>query len=293
MNKKIFLLFFIFTQLGFTFDQDLKALHEKADSLTIEEALFNLNSHSDSDSNRYILGLVYLSSYKENLAEKVMNEIKSSSFFLAKKWIQAEVFCRRHQLKESERLLNEIIAQNPEFYPALLTFSYVKYLMMDFSASAELAWRVVRLGQDKVDLSNLVRAYCLYAGAKGMLAHYGGPLGKIRHGTVVLPTLKKAQRLQPDSVAVLFGLGSFYLLAPSYAGGDLQKAEQFLKKAAEKEPLFVNIYPRLAQVYQAKGDLAKYEFFLNKALQLDPKNEFALDIKNGRCKFICVRDLER
>ena len=37
-------------------------------------------------------------------------------------------------------------------------------------------------------------------------ASNGGPLSKLLNGTQVLPNLKKAEKLQPDSAAVLFGL---------------------------------------------------------------------------------------
>ncbi len=121
-----------------------------------------------------------------------------------------------------------------------------------------------------------------------MIAHYGGPLSKIINGTAVLPSLKAAEKLQPESAGVKFGLGSFYLLAPTLAGGDLERAEAYLKKAIEIDPLFVDAYVRLGQLYKIKGDSVRYNEYLNKALKIDSQNELALDIKNGKCKFICL-----
>ena len=122
-----------------------------------------------------------------------------------------------------------------------------------------------------MDLSNYTRAYLIIGGSYGMLAKYGGPLSKVFNGTQVLPNLKKAQALQPDSAAVLFGLGSFYFLAPAIAGGNINKALGYLMRAVVVDPLLADAYVRLAQVYRMKGDNANFEKYLNRALQIDPE----------------------
>jgi tetratricopeptide (TPR) repeat protein len=128
----------------------------------------------------------------------------------------------------------------------------------------------------------------MYAGAKGMLAHYGGLISKAIDGLAVKPNLDKAQKLQPNSPGVLFGLGSFYLLAPGIAGGDKAKAQNFLNQAIQADPLFADVYVRLGQLAKIKGDQEKYNLYLQKALEIDPQNELAQDVQSGRCKFICV-----
>jgi len=104
----------------------------------------------------------------------------------------------------------------------------------------------------------------------------------------VKANLDKAQRLQPDSPVVLFGLGSYYLLAPVIAGGNKTKAEEYLNKAVKVDPYFADVYVRLAQLAKIKGQKEKYDFYMNKALEIDPGNELALDTKSGSCKFICT-----
>ena len=139
-----------------------------------------------------------------------------------------------------------------------------------------------------MDLSNYARAFAMYAGSKGMLAHYGGLLSKAIDGLAVKKNLDKAQRLQPNSPAVLFGLGSYYLLAPVVVGGNKSKAEEYLNRAAEVDPLFADVYVRLAQLAKIRGEKEKYDFYMDKALEIDPKNELAQDTLSGRCKFICT-----
>ena len=102
-----------------------------------------------------------------------------------------------------------------------------------------------------------------------------------------MPNLKTAQQLQPKSAQVMLGMGSFYLLAPRLVGGDLAKAQIYLNKGIQIDPLFADIYVRLAQLYKIKGDKEKYDFYLNKAGQIDPQSELLLDVKSGKCKFIC------
>ena len=89
-------------------------------------------------------------------------------------------------------------------------------------------------------------------------------------------------------VVVLFGLGSFYLLAPALAGGNIDKAQEYLEIAVKNDSLFADAYVRLAQVYKIKGNDEKYRLYLDKASQIDPENELIADIKNKRCKFICI-----
>lgn len=285
----LFLLFFCLSLLTSCYALEWKKLHEEADRMDLTEALAAAEKKADSIDNLYILGLVYLNLHKDkeagNIFEKVLNLAPET---LEARWGLAEVLRRQHKASDSERILSEVIKSRPDFYPTYISLAYLRYNEMKFEKSVELALLVMKQGQEKVDLSNYVRAVLLYAGNKGMIAHYGGPLSKVINGTVVLPNLKKAQALQPDYAGVLFGLGSFYFLAPSLAGGDLDSAKEYLERAVKADPLFVDAYVRLAQVYKKKGDNNNYEYYLDKALEIDPQNELALDIKSGRCKYICI-----
>ena len=63
-----------------------------------------------------------------------------------------------------------------------------------------------------------------------MIAYYGGPLSKLINGTGILPMLKDAQSMQPDSPAVWFGLG----------------------RVTQADPGFADAYVRLGQIYRMK-----------------------------------------
>jgi tetratricopeptide (TPR) repeat protein len=267
---------------------DWKALHERAVLTDIKTALNNQKSEPDSLENLYVLGLVYLKFYKIQNAENVfknMDDIDSSS--IEAKWGALECARRKRLGEQAGKGLYAVIESNPEFAPAYISLAYYKYMNFDFNESARLTYAVTKMDPENVDSDNYVRAYALFGGAKGMIAHYGGPLSKMINGGLVSSYLKKAEELDPDSAAALVGMGGYYLLAPPLLGKDLEKAEQYLLKAKEADPLFPDTYVRLAQLYRAKGDNDKYERYLEKALSLDPQNEIGLDVKSRACRFIC------
>ncbi len=271
------------------YSMDWKALHEKADGMSLADAFANADGSRLLPEDKYVLGLVYLNAHKDKEAGGIFSSLlKEDPASVGFKWGLAESLRRMHQAKDAEVLLNEVLNQDNRFPPALISLAYIEYFKMDFTASVRLASRVIRQGRDNVDLSNYARAFAMYAGAKGMLAHYGGLFSKAIDGMAVKTNLEKAQKLQPGSPAVLFGLGSYYLLAPSVAGGDKARAEEYLNKALQADPLFADVYVRLAQLFNIKGDKDKYVFYMNKALEIDPANELAADTLSGRCKFICT-----
>jgi Tfp pilus assembly protein PilF len=289
MRKLLFLflaLFFITVDL---LAYDWKYLHEKADQLSPEAVLGLVKTGQDPVENLYLLGLTYLNSYQDLLAQETFERILAlDNKMLGAKWGIAEVNRRKHQKDAAQKILEEVLKSDPQFPPACISLAYIKYLNMEFEDSARLALRVVEQGGEKVDRSNYLRAYTMYAGAKGMIAHYGGIISKAINGTAVKPNLDKAERLDPDAVPVLFGLGSYYFLAPRIAGGDKVRAEGYFKKAIEVDPMFVDAYVRLAQLYKVRGLKDKYSYYMAKAIELDPQNELILDSKSGECKFICA-----
>jgi tetratricopeptide (TPR) repeat protein len=267
---------------------DWQALHDQAGNLTLAAAQEAVAKSPGSTVNQYVLGLVYLNLHRDREAGEIFSKLLlGNPDLLEAKWGKAEVLRRQHAISASEELLNAVIKTKPEFAPALISLAYIKYFQMDFKASVNLALRVIEQGRFRVDLSNYVRAYAMYAGAKGMLAHYGGLISKAVDGLAVKPNLDKAQKLQPDSAAVSFGLGSFYLLAPAIAGGDKAQAEHYLYQAIKADPYFADVYVRLGQLARIKGDQEKYKFYLQKAMEIDPQNELAQDVSSGRCNFIC------
>lgn len=272
---------------------DWRKAHEAADKEDIKRAIANQQADPKSQQALYELGLVYLNAYKIKEAEATFTALLNDNpESVEAKWALAEILRRKHKLDKSENSLSAIIKRSPDFAPAYISLAYIKYIKGDFRRASRLALSVIRQGRRKVDLTNYVRAYLLYAGAKGMIAHYGGPISKVINGTAVYPAIETARGMLPEYAGVYYGLGSFYLLSPEMVGRDIKKAKEYLEKAVKADPFFPDSYVRLSQVYELENNKVEAQIYLNKALAVDPGNELALDIKNGGCKFICTRQIK-
>ena len=285
----VLLFILVVSTSSFAFGFDWQQLHEQSSDISLKEAGQAVEEDPGSLEDLYVLGLGYLDEYEVEEAEKIfrkMLEIDISN--IPAQWGVAECLRRKGDCDICMRLLNEIIAAKPDFAPAYISLAYMKYMQMDFNETVKLAYKVIKLGKENVDLKNFVRAHGLLAGAKGMIAHYGGPLSKVINGRAVMPYLQKAKALDPDSVTVYYGLGSYYLLTPPVFGRDVDKAIEYLKKAVEADSLFADAYVRLAQAYKEQGKLSLYDQYINKAEQIGPNSRLVEDIKSGTCNFICI-----
>jgi len=284
---------FVFILCGLAEAFDWKDAHNKADTLSLSEAINKNNADGQRIEPLYILGLVYLNSYQHKNAKNIFSSIlERDPNCIEAKWGVAECLRREHDYDKSVPMLEGIIKDYPKFSPAYITLAYIRYIQGKFDASIILTGKVINHRQENVDKANFLRAHGLYAAAKGMIAHYGGPVSKAINGAGVWKHLGIIQELSPDSAVVNFGLGSYYMLIPVAFNRDLDKAKSYLEKAIAEDPLFPDPYVRLAQVYLHQGDKQKYQENMAKALALDPKNELALDIKTGACKFICLGSKE-
>ncbi|MBF0484135.1 MAG: tetratricopeptide repeat protein [Candidatus Omnitrophica bacterium] len=269
---------------------DWRAIHERADVMDSKMILQLLQDKSDDIQLYYISGLVFLNEYNIVAAKAAFEKVTElDPLNIGGQWGLAEIARRERRFSDSEKVLKDIIKQQPRFAPALMTLAYINYLRGNFSEATRLCDIVASWGLKRVDTSNYLRALGLHAGAKGLIAYHGGLLSKAINGSFVFSTLKQGERIEPNSPVILMGLGSYYMLAPVFAGRDLKKAEDYLTRAEKIDPLYPDIYVRLAQLYFLKGDTKKYAEYLQKAFELDPQNELALDIKEGLCRFACVK----
>ncbi|MFH1094288.1 MAG: tetratricopeptide repeat protein [Candidatus Omnitrophota bacterium] len=272
----------------FCFALDWKTMHEKANNLPLEQAIAQANEEAGHIDSLYILAIAYFNNHDDTQAkEKFLRILGLDPSSLEARWGIAEFQRRIYKYDIAKDALTNIIQKNPDFFPAYISLAYIKYMETDFEEVVNLMGTVINQGLKNTDLTTHVRAHCLYAGGKGMLAYQGGPLSKVANGPAVFRHLKIAQQLDPTNVAVYFGFGCYYLLRPEGKGQDLNKAKGYLKHALQIDPLFADGYVRLSQVYTFQGDSAKAKKFLDKALEIDPDNLLAADIINKECKFIC------
>ena len=263
--------------------------HTRAQEMSLSEAQARASAPGAGAEDWYVLGLRELDQYRFADADQAFARVLAlDPNNLAARWGRAEVLRGQHDFAASVPILEQVLREDPRFAPALNSLAYIKYMQMSFTESSRLTGQVINLGEGQVDRESLVRAHGLYAAAKGMLAQTGGPLARSANFFAVQRHLRLARELDPESVVVLFGYGSYYMSIPTVLGGDLDKAREYLLAAVKRDPLFAEPYARLAQLAKVQGDEEAYQRYLDQALALDPRNEVALDLKEGTCRFICL-----
>jgi len=195
-------------------------------------------------------------------------------------WGKAEVLRRARNFKESEKILNRILQKDPDSAASLISLSYIRYKDEELDEALKLVKHVLKnKGLDKEDeaMANLMMGTINSRRSKK-----GWFLDKIIYGTQIKSYFVKAAELAPDLPEAHLGLGSFYLLAPGFAGGNLEEAEKELQIAAAIAPDFATVQARLAQYYLKKNDLGKFDYYLKRAKTLDPDNEVAEELSNDK-----------
>lgn len=220
----------------------------------IEQGLSMLRKRSDLDA----LGI-----FEVALSEDPLN---SDAL-----WGKAEILRRQRKYPESEHILVELIKTNPLHISSLITLAYVRYHENKLDESLRLIKKV--LNSKCVDKENEAMAYVMLGTINAKIASDGTILNKIKYGTKIKPAFIKAIRLSPDLAEAHLALGTFYMLAPSIAGGNINKALSELQYAVKIAPDFATANARLSQAFKKSGDETKYKFYLQRAKDIDPENE--------------------
>jgi len=220
----------------------------------------------------------YLKLRKEGLAqaeiEKILAVQRDDACAL---WAKAEILRRDYRFKESEELLNQILEKCPGHASSLISLAYIKYHDNKFQDALRLLNRALK--QPGLDRENVALAYLLMGSINSKRATQGGLISKIAYGTRIKGFFEKAKNIAPDMAEAHLGLGTFYLLAPKIAGGDIDKAIVELEYALRLTPDFATVNARLAQAYKEKGDLVKYNFYAGITKKLDPENEVLKELE--------------
>lgn len=186
-------------------------------------------------------------------------------------WGRAEVFRRQKKFAAAKQIFNEILVQDPDHASALISLAYLRYKDGEYKPAIESLQKVLRkAGLGKEDRA---MAYILIGAVNSKKAMQAGLWSKILYGTRIKGYFLKAVELDPDLAEAHLGLGTFCLMAPSIAGGNIEKAIEELEYAVKLAPAYATAFARLAQAYQKKGDKDKYHFYLKQAQELDPENE--------------------
>jgi tetratricopeptide (TPR) repeat protein len=201
--------------------------------------------------------------------------------------LEAIILMREHRHSESRAVLQCVLDAQPDFHPARIVLAHLSYLQKDFTKSYALARQLIARKKELSKYHYTV-SLLLAAGAKGMLTQ--------KHMIRAIPAyfeitgyFREAKQLMPDSAEVLYGLGSYHLLTPPVAGGDIDKAIVMLEKSRRLTPQNTPVYVRLAQAYRFKGDETAWKKNVDRAMEIDPQDELLLDYLSGEKVFLDVK----
>lgn len=185
-------------------------------------------------------------------------------------WAKAEILRRQYKFRESENLLNKILKASPYHAPSLITLAYIRYHDDKLNDSLKIVNTILKNCPDREDQA---LAHLMLGIINSKRTTKGWLLSKIQYGMQIKRNFDKAAQLAPEIPDVHLGLGTFFLKAPGFAGGDINKAIDELNIALEMAPDFATANARIAQAYKKKGNLEKYNFYISRAKELDPDNE--------------------
>ncbi len=113
------------------------------------------------------------------------------------------------------------------------------------------------------------------------------PVGTVISAAVsevpALEEYKKALELDPKNAEAEMGLGTYYLFAPRFLGGNRDRAIKHFKLAVKRDPLKSEAWVWLSVAHREDGRLDRARESLNTALSLDADSRFA-KAENKRLK---------
>ena len=224
--------------------------------------------------------LEYLRTRKDILAAKEIEKIlKVYPDDLCALWGKAEILRRDYKFADAEKVLKQILAKCADHASSLISLAYIRYHDCRFPEALRILKAVLR--QPDLDRENKAMVYMLMCSINAKLASLGGLFSKLAYGTHINGYFERAEAFAPDLPEVHLGLGTFCLLAPKIAGGNIDRAIEELELAVRIAPDFATANARLAQAYKKKGILEKYNFYLKKAKELHPENEAVREIEQS------------
>ena len=287
MKKILSLIVFVCLLYSSAFSSDWKNLANATIEMSAD-AISNLENKKDkSAQDVYSLTIIYNREGNLDKLQTMFNDNeKNMPNSPALRLLEGIILMREHKYEESRDILKGVMTTHPDFYPALVTLSYLNYLQKDFAQTYAIAKQLIA---KKTELSryHYVGSLLLAAGSKGIMAK-NSLFNAIFAYFEVNGYFEEAQQLMPDSSEVLYATGSYYLVTPAIAGGDLDKAIGLLEKSRQLAPLNTQVYVRLAQAYRNRGDAVAFQQNIARASELDPQDELLLDYISDEKKFLDI-----
>lgn len=172
---------------------------------------------------------------------------------------RAESLFRRTQYEQAIQLLREAGDKDPD---AQFVVGRSYFMMGEFKKASEAFERAVAVDGNKSD-------YFLWLGrAYGRRAETSSPFTAPGYATKARQNLEKAVTLDNKNLEAINDLFEYYLEAPGFLGGGVDKAVALTQQIAKLDP--VEVHYALAQIAERKKEYQQAEQQLRRAMELAP-----------------------
>jgi Flp pilus assembly protein TadD len=167
---------------------------------------------------------------------------------------------QRTEYKQSLKLLQSIASKDAD---ALQLMGQDHYMLGEYKQATDDLDKALALGNPRPEL------YVWLGRAYGERAETSNPLSAAGHATHARKMFEKAVELDPSNKEAVGDLMDYYLGAPGFMGGGLDKAEDLAKKMGRVDPAEGDYL--LALVSEKRKEYDAAEQHLRRAVQLAPK----------------------
>lgn len=134
------------------------------------------------------------------------------------------------------------------------------------------------------------------AASLGKWAKLTGILASLKFKGDIKSMIERVEKLEPDFffAAVPRYWGGFYAVAPSFAGGDMDKSKEQFEKSIKLAPEYLGTKVLMAEVYYTKtGEKKKFEALLKEVIDSTLENHSELGPENALEKVKAQKLLEK
>lgn len=188
-----------------------------------------------------------------------------------------ELYETRHlnagNLNESVRILEEIIAAEPNNLRVHYELSKVHYLLGDAAETKAGKLEFYNRGKDlgkkavKLDGSS-AWAHFWYMVNLGRIGQTKGVLNSLALVPEIRKEIEKVLKIDPAHTGALDARAMLYYELPGLLGGNLDKSIESLNKGIELDSNLTLLYVDMAKVYIKKKDYEKAQWYLKRAIRI-------------------------
>lgn len=188
-----------------------------------KECFIEALAHMDTPALRYNLGFTHFVTYDLDNAWDILSPILEGEHYPEAELLMARILHRQDSLEESISLVEHVLEHNPEDSEALGLLSLLNFDLNQEEAALQACTQALQLNPDNYDAK---------------LVHL---LLRLMTQETSVEEIEELLQISPQDSRLWFALGNTYMVQ-----GDMEAAEQTLKKAIEIYPDFYDCHIALA-----------------------------------------------